>query len=43
MNELEIKCLKSLVGVTQVYGHKNEVVYRRMEIELTSRVDHRMW
>ena len=43
MNELEIKCLKSLVGVTQMDRHKNEVVNRRMEIELTSRVDHRMW
>ena len=44
MNVLEMKCLKSLVGVTRMDRVRNEEVCRRagMEMELASRADQRV-
>ena len=41
MNVLEMKCLRSLVGVSRLDGVKNEEVRRRtgIERELVSRAD----
>ena len=41
MNVLELKCLRSLVGVSRMDRVRNEVVRRRalIERELASRVD----
>ena len=44
VNVLEIKCLRSLVGVSRIDGVRNEEVLRRagMERELASRADQRV-
>ena len=44
MNVLEMKCLRSLVGVSRMDRVRNEQVRRRagMERELASRVDQRL-
>ena len=44
MNVLEMKCLRSLVGVSRMYRVRNEAVCRRAEIEseLASRADQRV-
>ena len=44
VNVLEMKCLRSLVGVSQMDGVRNEEVGRRagIEMELASRADQRV-
>ena len=44
VNVLEMKCLRSLVGVSRMDGARNEEVHRRAEIEreLVSRADQRV-
>ena len=44
MNVLEMKCLRSLVGVSRIYIVRNEEVRRRavIERELASRADQRV-
>ena len=44
VNVLEMKCLRSLVGVSRMDGVRNEEVSRRagIEMELTSRADQRV-
>ena len=44
VNVLEIKCLRSLVGVSRIYRVRNEDVRRRagIEMELASRADQRV-
>ena len=44
MNVLEMKCLRSLVGVSRMDRVRNEEVHRRagIEIELASRADQRV-
>ena len=44
MNVLEMKCLRSLVGVSRMDRVRNEVVRRRagIETELASRADQRL-
>ena len=44
MNILEMKCLRSLVGVSRMDSVRNEVVCRRagIEMELASRADQRV-
>ena len=44
VNVLEIKCLRSMVGVTQIDRVKNEEVHRRVGIEreLAGRVDRKV-
>ena len=41
LNVLEMKCLRSLVGVSRMYRVRNEEVHRRagIESELASRAD----
>ena len=44
MNDPEMKCSRSLVGVSKMDGVRNEEVHRRagIERELVSRVDQRV-
>ena len=44
MNALEVKCLRSLVGVSRLDGVRNEEVHRRagIEMELASRAGQRV-
>ena len=44
VNVLEMKCLRSLVGVLQIYRVRNEEVCRRagIERELASRADQKV-
>ena len=42
MNVLEMKCLRSLVGVSRMDRVRNEEMRRRAGVELASRVDQRV-
>ena len=44
VNVLEMKCLRSLIGVSRIYRVRNEEVRRRagIEMELASRADQRV-